>query len=328
MKRLAAAGALALLLAPVAARAEHCKPAVPATAGMQRTLAIRIPSGRTPERVSDALPCLGARHLGGAFVGRDGRLYVWDDDFANVKRVAFPDRARPRLDATPPYAARGESLRVVGGDADSLGRIVLVTASVPGGAACRVLAWSPGDPAWTRWELPWSVARAGGDGLPLEDGARVRTLADGGIVLVPAHRPAGASALRIGAAGRFAEPAAATVVDAPELLAPRTDAAGRRVVHAHAAALEVGGPDGRTVASMAAPAHLAWKRMTVEGDLIEPEGSVLSLHSTTRGLAIWRLTPEIAGTPALRTVAPADSLGHVKRPRGPKHKRASSSITG
>jgi hypothetical protein len=211
---------------------ERCKAVRPETAGFREIVALRLPSGPVPGRISDALPGRGAAaSLGGAFVGRDGRLYVWDADFRNVKIVSSPPGGRATLAVTPFWSEAPDSALITGG-----------------------------------------------------------------------------------AEGRFEPLEGLQVVDAPELSRPRPDAFARRLVHDDPAAIVLADSAGRALASMAVPRRLAWKHVAIDGDLLEPGGSLLSLHSTIRALVVYRLTPEIEDVPAL----PGRLYGPPYRPQLPR----------
>jgi hypothetical protein len=308
MRRLAAALALACLTASPshAMRAIHHHPVHPETAGFSEIVALRIPGGQDSTRVGDDLPSRGVS-LGGAFMGRDGRLCFWDADHRNLKIVAFPADGAATLTVTSRWAAQDDSLRIVDGDADSLGNVYLVSEPVPGRLTCRALAWTRANATWSWLDLPWDGGGADAAGSELRKGARVRALADGRVLLLPAGAPPGGRGWCVGGNGRF-EPADHLLpTDAAELGQPRTDAHGRRLLRAEAGEIVLADAQGKPLASMAAPRRPEWKRMTAEPQMLEPGGTLVSLHATSRGLVVYRLIPEIDDVAALpgRVYGPA-----------------------
>lgn len=330
--RLVATLVLAALFAvpAFAAGGERHAPTRPGTTGFRATVAARILTGSAPDHMGAALPSLGATTMGGAFVGRDGRLYVWDAEWANVKIVAFEPDGRTRVSVTPRWPNPGDPLHVLGGDADSTGRVFLACGPIGDRTGCSVLTWQPGGRDWQRWELPHSGGVAGAGGLDFHAGGRARSLADGRAVLLPWGTPDATRGLLLWRSGGGLAPTdPLELVDAPELAWPRTDLAGHRVLHDGAADLAIADSSGRALASMAVPVWPQWKRVLVDGELYEPQGTVLALQTTSRGLVIRRLVPEIAGVPIVPIVPNAPGAAPVRRVKPPRQRRhESSSITG
>jgi hypothetical protein len=305
---------LALLVslgAPAPVRAEsgeRHKPVRKGTAGFRETLALRINAGPGPACMSDAMPVRDdPAGEDGAFVGRDGRLYVWDASHRNVKIVSFPAAAPPAIALTREWKTGPEPVRMTSGDADSAGVLYLAGALAQGDALLRCYAWTPGAALWQEFELPRYGGYADAGGLELRAGARVHVLADGGVVLVPASVPRPERGLRIGAHGRFAALESLAVVETPELAGVAADVRGRRLLPAGVNEIVLADSAGHPLASMAREPKVAWKRLVAPPELLEPWGTLLTLHATTRGLAIHRLTPEIPDVGPPQLVPPADT---------------------
>src|SRR6185369_8457275 len=86
---------------------------------------------------------------------------------------------------------------------------------------------------------------------------------------------------------------------------PATDRHGRRLLPAGVHAIVLADSSGTPVATMARPPKIAWKPLATDAELLEPWGTLLSLHETTRGLTVHRLTPQLEGVGMPRPAAPA-----------------------
>jgi hypothetical protein len=309
--------AIALTCATLAAGAglaqaeggELHKPLQRGTAGFRESFVLRINAGPAPEYMGDAIPSrTDATRHDGAFVGPDGRLYVWDAEHRNVKVAAFAYGVPPKVTVTPEWP---EGLAIANGDADSLGCIYL--ASVAGGGEgpmFRCLAWRPGASAWEQLPMPRYGGIADVGSLGLREHPRVRALADGRAVLVPATATNAGRGLVIGAHGHFAPLDSVVVVEAPELARAIADRHGRRLADAGVHAIVLADSAGAPVATMARAPMVSWKPLATDAELLEPWGTLLVLHETTRGLTVHRLTPQIDGAGMPKPVAPAPPVAN------------------
>jgi hypothetical protein len=136
------------------------------------------------------------------------------------------------------------------------------------------------------------------------------------------------------------------VAETPELMRPLADRHGRRLADAGVHAIVLADSAGAPLATMARAPMVSWKPLATDAELLEPWGTLLVLHETTRGLAVHRLTPEIEGagmprpavpapppaiadTTRLATATPADSAkaGAKAKKKAPKRRTSRSSLT-
>lgn len=288
------AGALALAALAAAATPARAQDAPPGRAPLRESIALVIPWGDANDttRFGDEGPSTRSANtaLGRAFAGRDGRIYVWDAAQGNLKLITLADDGHIDVRVTPRVHPGGAPPRIVDAVADADGDVVLLGSPAPD-TTCADVFGLPAGGAWTELAIPaWGGWCALG-GVSLRDGARLDVAADGTVRLRPLQA-AGNLALVAGEHGRMRALDALTLDGSPETDAAPADMAGRRVTHTANHGVAVLDRDGRVLATGTLPDAHVWR--TIEGErlFLRPDGSVIALAATSRGVAIYRLATE------------------------------------